>query len=95
MDGDADLGAVAGQGLVDRIVDDLVDEMVQSVGTRRPDVHRGAFSDRIETLEDLDGSGVVGAQMNLFLAQIDLWQVGSSGARLATCQHGSASVLNG
>ena len=39
---DVDLIAEAGERLVDRVVDDLVDEVVQPGGAGRPDVHRRA-----------------------------------------------------
>ncbi len=44
-----DLVAVAGEGLVDRVVDDLEDHVVQTravIGVT--DVHSGAFSDSFE-----------------------------------------------
>ena len=50
-----DLGGVPGQRLVDRIVDDLVDHVVQAravIGVA--DVHARALAHRIEALEDLD-----------------------------------------
>ena len=56
---DADRVAEAGDGLVDRVVDHLVDEVMQAPGPGRPDVHCGPFPDRIETLENLDGSRIV------------------------------------
>ena len=51
---DVDLVAVPGQRFVDRVVDDLVDEMVQAGSAGRADVHRRALADRLEALEDLD-----------------------------------------
>ena len=51
---DVDLVAVAGQRLVDRVVDDLVDEMVQPRRAGRADVHGRTLADRLEALEDLD-----------------------------------------
>src|SRR5207302_10801752 len=51
-----DLRSVAGEGLVDRVVDDLVDHVVQAravVGVA--DVHARALAHRIEALQDLDG----------------------------------------
>ena len=59
VDRDVDLVAVAGQRLVDRVVDDLVDEVVQAGRAGRPDVHRGPLADRLEALEDLDLVGAV------------------------------------
>ncbi len=51
---DVDLIAVAGERLVDRVVDDFVDEMVQALRAGRADVHRRALADRLEAFEDLD-----------------------------------------
>src|SRR5262249_1641359 len=53
--------AITGERLVDRIVDDLVDHMVQAravVGIA--DIHAGPLAPGIEALQDLDGFGVVG-----------------------------------
>ena len=44
---------------VDRVVDDLPDEVVQAIGSGPADVHAGSFTDRVEALEDLDLGGVV------------------------------------
>ncbi len=60
MDHRVDAIAEAGQRLVDRVVDDLVDHVVQArpvVGVA--DVHPGAFANRVEALEDLDALFVV------------------------------------
>ena len=59
VDRDVDLIAEAGQRLVDRVVDDFVDEMMQPGRTGRPDVHRGPLADRFQPLEDLDLVGAV------------------------------------
>ena len=61
---DVDLIAEAGQRLVDRVVDDLVDEVMQPGRPGRPDVHRRPLADRFEPFEDLDlvGAVVVGGQ---------------------------------
>ena len=56
---DVDLIAVAGQRLVDRVVDDFVDEVVQPGRTGRADVHRRAACGRPPALEDLDLVGAV------------------------------------
>jgi len=45
MQDDADAVAVTGQGLVDRVVDDLVDEVVEAPEARRADVHARAEPD--------------------------------------------------
>jgi hypothetical protein len=59
VDRDLDRVAVAALGLVDRVVDDLVDEVVQARLPGGPDVHRGPLANGLEALEDLDFAGVV------------------------------------
>ena len=49
-----DVVAVAGERLVDGVVDDLVDQVVQSARTGRADVHAGPLANRFESLENLD-----------------------------------------
>ena len=49
----------AGQRLVDGVIDDLIDQMVESAGTGRTDVHAGTHPDRFETFEDLDLLGTI------------------------------------
>ncbi len=61
VDGHVDAVAVAGQRLVDGVVDDLVDQVVQARGTGRADVHAGALAHRLQALEDGDVLGAVGA----------------------------------
>lgn len=58
-DRDVDRVRVAGQRLVDGVVDDLVHEVVQSALAGRADVHTGSLANRVQTLEDGDGAGVV------------------------------------
>ena len=65
VDRDADLGAVAGQRLVDRVVDNLEDEVVQAGAVGGvADVHAGALAHPFQAFEDLDRpftvSGVLG-----------------------------------
>ncbi len=59
MDRDLDVVAVAGQRLVDGVVDDLVDEVMQSARAGRADVHARALAHGIETAEDRDLAGCV------------------------------------
>ena len=59
VDEDFDVLAVAGQGLVDGVVDDLIDEVMEPFGAGAPDVHRRPFSDRFQPFEDLDAFGRV------------------------------------
>jgi hypothetical protein len=47
-------GTKAADRFVDRVVYDLIDEMVQTLGTSGPDVHCRAFSNWIEAFENLD-----------------------------------------
>ena len=54
VDRDVDLIAVAGQRLVDRVVDDLVDEVMQARRAGRADVHRRPLAHGLEAFEDLD-----------------------------------------
>ena len=49
-----DGGAVAGQGLVNRVVDDLGHQMVQAALPRRADVHARAFAHRLQAFENRD-----------------------------------------
>ena len=52
--------AVAGHGLVDRVVDDFPHAVVEAGGASGADVHAGPLADRIEALEDLHVLGPVG-----------------------------------
>ena len=56
---DIDLGAKSGQRLIDRVVDDLGDQMMQPALGGVTDVHAGAFANRLETFENLDRIGAV------------------------------------
>ena len=52
---------VPGERLVDRVVDDLVDHVMQAravIGVA--DIHAGPLAHRVEAFEDLDRLGVVG-----------------------------------
>ena len=54
QDLDVDAVAVAGKRLIDRVVDDLIDEVVQAARPRGADVHARALPDGLQTLENLD-----------------------------------------
>ena len=56
---DVDALAVAGQGFVDRVVDDLPDAVHETAGIGRADVHAGTLADRLEPLEHLKVMGGV------------------------------------
>jgi hypothetical protein len=55
VDDDVDAVAGAGQGLVDRVVDHLVDQVVQRADVGAADVHAGAAAHGLQALQDLDG----------------------------------------
>ena len=54
MNGHVDEVVPAREGLVDGVVDHLVDEVVKASRSGRPDVHPGSESDRLEAFEDRD-----------------------------------------
>ncbi len=55
----ADPAAVPGESLVDRVVDDFVDEVVKPPRAGRSDVHARPLAHRIQAFENLDILGVV------------------------------------
>src|SRR4029079_4994910 len=59
MDRDANRVGKSNQRFVDRVVDDLVDEMVKAALRRGSDVHARALAYCLEALEDLNLPGVV------------------------------------
>ena len=61
LQGQHDPVAVTGQRLVDRVVDDLPDQVVEAALTGRADVHARPLAHRLEALQDLDRGGVVRA----------------------------------
>ena len=54
MDPDIDAVARAVHRLVDRVVDDLAHEVVQTPEVGRPDVHAGPAANGLEALQDLN-----------------------------------------
>ncbi len=56
---DLDRRAVAGQRLIDRVVDDLPQAVHQTAGIRRSDVHSGALAHSLQALEHLQMMGGV------------------------------------
>src|ERR1700730_4551344 len=56
---DVDLGAMTGQRLVNRVIDDLRDQMMETALGGVADVHAGALANRLETLENPDGLSAV------------------------------------
>ena len=61
VDHDLDLVGLAGERLVDSVVDNLVDQVVEAAGAGRADVHARPLADGLETLEDGDVLRVVAA----------------------------------
>src|SRR5690606_17535205 len=58
-DGDLDMIAIAGHRLIDGVVDDLLNEVVETAFRGRTDVHAGSFPDCLETLEHSDVAGII------------------------------------
>ena len=54
MEGHLNAVTASGQRLVDRVVDDLVNQMMQAAYRRRADVHTGSLSDSLKALKYLD-----------------------------------------
>ena len=50
-----DLGAVAGQRLVDGVIDHFVDQMMQARFTGGPDIHGRSQADGLEPFQNFDG----------------------------------------
>ena len=51
MNNDIDSLGIAGQHLINAVVDHLIDQMVQSIGSRRANVHGRALADGFEPLQ--------------------------------------------
>lgn len=62
---DVDAGAVAGEGLVDGVVDDLPQAVHEPPGVGGADVHARALAHRFEALEDLEMMGEILGRHNL------------------------------
>ena len=50
---------MTGQGFIDRVIDDFVDQVMQAFDPDVPDIHRRPFADGFQSLEDLDIFGRV------------------------------------
>jgi hypothetical protein len=59
MDADCDLRAVAGQCLVDRVINDFEDTVVETALIGIADIHIGALAHTFKAFELLDFRGVV------------------------------------
>jgi len=67
VEADRDGVAEAGQGLVDRVVDDLPEAVHQPLGVGRADVHGGPLAHRLEPLQDQQVPRLVVAVLRLRL----------------------------
>ncbi len=63
MDRDVDGLTESRHMFVDAVVDDFIDEMMQSVDPRTADIHRRSFPDGIETLKDFNLIGAVAVRL--------------------------------
>ncbi len=70
VDRDVDGVAEPGERLVDRVVDDFVDEVVKAGRAGGPDVHRGPLAHRLEALEHLDLVGAVVVDRRLTVGRV-------------------------
>ena len=57
IDGHYNIVAISGQRFVDRVVNHLIDQMMQAAGTDVADVHRRTFADGFQAFENLDTVG--------------------------------------
>ena len=48
---------------IDAVVDDFIDEMMQSIDSGASDVHRRPFADRIESFEDFNLIGTIAIRL--------------------------------
>ncbi len=74
MNGDFDLVGVTGERLVNRVIDNFVDQVMQAEFARRADVHGGTLAHGFHAAEHFDGvGGVVGvgrSQVSRFFALV-------------------------
>ena len=59
MHRDFNMIADSGQGLVDRIVDDLIDQMMKASDTGCADIHTGTFANGFQTFQNLNLIGAI------------------------------------
>lgn len=81
MDGDFDLGTVAGEGFVDRVVYDFEYAVMEAALVGVADVHVGALADAFEAFELLNIGSVVfcvavvvGGRALRFVCGIHMWR---------------------
>jgi hypothetical protein len=70
MQGDRDVAAIAGQRLVDRVIDNFLDKVVQTTFTHVADIHGRTLPDGLETFEDLDGIFAIALRVAEFLSHV-------------------------
>ena len=65
---DGDAVAEAGHGLVDAVIDDLINQVVQAALVGRADVHAGALAHGLQPFQHLDiGGGILGSFFSVAL----------------------------
>jgi hypothetical protein len=69
MDDNLDAIGVAGERLVDRVVDELVHHVMQAVDIGVADVHARASADSLQPFEDLD------IRARIFLGRGEVFQI--------------------
>ena len=86
VDRHLDLRGEAREGLVDGVVDHLVDEVVQPERAGRADVHAGALANGFEALEDGDVLGVVGGRCAAYRRVADALICGAPLGAFSACR---------
>jgi hypothetical protein len=61
QNGYLDVVAIPCEGFINGVIDDLIDQVVQSAGTGRTDIHSGTFAYGFETFENLNLACTVAA----------------------------------
>jgi hypothetical protein len=51
--------AIASYGFVDAVINDLINQMMQSFGSGRTDIHTRPFADRLQSLQNLNIRSIV------------------------------------
>ncbi len=59
MNRDYNLRTMPGQGLIDTVINGLINQMMQAASGGIAYVHRGSLANRLETLQNLNGSRVI------------------------------------
>jgi hypothetical protein len=63
----ADFRAIARQGFVDGVVDNLINEVMQTHFPGGTDIHGGAQAHRLQALQDFDTRRIVAAVLSVFV----------------------------